>query len=1538
MNPLENPRETPNGGYENAPRISYVMSEYSSDEGSTSANEDYEENPQAEIQLWDAFRTFMRKPETGSMADKRCFEKLLRAVKVIVYGVVFIVVLGGSVVSKGTILFMTSHIRNRRYTYYCNYEAGRRYRQFVATLPDEGRVAWMWCIFFAFIGPEVFTLLSSINACIFKKWRMPRVAPFLLVIFMETCHTVGTAMLFLLLLPNMDVVRGAMITNCVCFVPGFLALLSRHKQRDDPLKFLVLFGDFAALLVQATAFVVWPLLETSLGGSSLHWFLPGALCLISCRWWSNYVSSDSPLGFIRSLAKVKEELKPSRSIMCALVTIWKICIFLTSIIVIACWNGLDIFTFFRLFSDAFAEYNVTVIEITSSIGGDTIPDFSGMIPNGESSYVTAETFAPLYVLLIHSLAGLLAYFFGRFACKTMIQGFSFAFPINLTVPVCITILVIMCALRNQDVCVFHDTIPDYLFFESPALVSFGDFLNEQYAWMWLLWLLSQTWITIHIWSPKSEKLASTERLFSVPMYDSLLVDQSLALNRRKDDAPGDTVDEDKQEVIVEEEDSQMISNSAPDEFFISKVRNSDYVTRIYACATMWHETKNEMTQFVSSILRMDEDQCARRVAQKYLRVPIQDYYELETHIFFDDAFCCMHGCSSVPCKHDENESQVNHYVMSLVKIVESNIEAMQMRALPPIKYPTPYGGRLVWTLPGKTKMIAHLKDKNKIRHRKRWSQVMYMYYLLGYRLMELPIDVDRKEVIAENTYILTLDGDVDFQPEAVRVLVHLMKRNKDLGAACGRIHPIGSGPMVWFQMFEYAIGHWLQKSTEHLIGCVLCSPGCFSLFRAKALMDDNVMRKYATKSTEARHYVQYDQGEDRWLCTLILQMGYRVEYSAASDAYTHAPETFNEFYNQRRRWIPSTMANIFDLLSTAKQTRQINDNISWLYIFYQWMIMGSTILGPGTIFLMLVGAFVAAFNIDEWTSFYYNLIPVLIFVIVCCICKATTQLFIGAIISTVYGLVMVAVLVGIMIQIAEDGWLAPSTLLFFLIAGQLIVAGLFHPQELQCLVWGIIYYVTVPSMYMLLIIFSLFNLNNITWGTRETKKPDEELQEEQQAETAEAKETSGKKGSGFFKSLSGTKNTSTTGAIVFSLAGLFKCILCTHGKPSEEERRFDAISESLGKVNARLETMERNLDQSQQPIGRRRSSFVGCRIGASNDNLGVISEDSAEDAESHVSDTASELSDVTENSEANRERTFLISPYWLQDERLRKSEVDFLTNPEEGFWKDLIGKYLRPIDLDNKEQWPLGIIYIISYDEASIEVHLSKEYLQLEPIGFLFIIAFAVILLIQFVAMLFHRFNTFSHIIANTTLDCYCCKKASDLSQETILNNNVLDIVRELQQVDDIDTDFRKSSAISPKRRKTIHKLEENRQRRPTVGTFESTFRKNFKEADISALPRLVSARMSSRAFKAFEEQRTTVMAERKKSQLRKQSNEDNISSNDIETHPGMAGQVHPMHSDDENPYAYDNDGLELHELPIRNVVAPPRVSQVTFQENTEKK
>ena len=44
--------------------------------------------------------------------------------------------------------------------------------------------------------------------------------------------------------------------------------------------------------------------------------------------------------------------------------------------------------------------------------------------------------------------------------------------------------------------------------------------------------------------------------------------------------------------------------------------------------------------------------------------------------------------------------------------------------------------------------------------------------------------------------------------------------------------------------------------------------------------------RYTTVAKQAREHLQFDQGEDRWLCTLLLQRGWRVEYSAASDSFT----------------------------------------------------------------------------------------------------------------------------------------------------------------------------------------------------------------------------------------------------------------------------------------------------------------------------------------------------------------------------------------------------------------------------------------------------------------------------------------------------------------------------------------------------------------------------------------------------------------------------------------------------------------------------
>ena len=93
--------------------------------------------------------------------------------------------------------------------------------------------------------------------------------------------------------------------------------------------------------------------------------------------------------------------------------------------------------------------------------------------------------------------------------------------------------------------------------------------------------------------------------------------------------------------------------------------------------------------------------------------------------------------------------------------------------------------------------------------------------------------------------------------------------------------------------------------------------------------------------------------------------------------------------------------------------------MAWTFIF-QVMMMVGTVLGPGTIFLMLVGAFSVAFSISNNDAFLYNLIPIIGFMIVCFVMNDKIQLFVAQILSAIYGLIMMAVLVGILLQVYSD--------------------------------------------------------------------------------------------------------------------------------------------------------------------------------------------------------------------------------------------------------------------------------------------------------------------------------------------------------------------------------------------------------------------------------------------------------------------------------------------------------------------------------------
>jgi chitin synthase len=132
------------------------------------------------------------------------------------------------------------------------------------------------------------------------------------------------------------------------------------------------------------------------------------------------------------------------------------------------------------------------------------------------------------------------------------QRAGFALPTFLVVPVTIIFLNDSCSARLADACFMSNFLSKELFWNcQPRVISFWswEFWFTPQNWIWLGWLLAQFWISIHLWTPKHERLTRSEkygfyscrvkvlifRLFVLTYYNSFFIDQALAFNRRRDD-------------------------------------------------------------------------------------------------------------------------------------------------------------------------------------------------------------------------------------------------------------------------------------------------------------------------------------------------------------------------------------------------------------------------------------------------------------------------------------------------------------------------------------------------------------------------------------------------------------------------------------------------------------------------------------------------------------------------------------------------------------------------------------------------------------------------------------------------------------------------------------------------------------------------------------------------------------------------------------------------------------------------------------------
>lgn len=116
-------------------------------------------------------------------------------------------------------------------------------------------------------------------------------------------------------------------------------------------------------------------------------------------------------------------------------------------------------------------------------------------------------------------------------------------------------------------------------------------------------------------------------------------------------------------------------------------------------------------------------------------------------------------------------------------------------------------------------------------------------------------------------------------------------------------------------------------------------------------------------------------------------------------------------------------------------------------------------------------------------------------------------------------------------------------------------------------------------MYMLLIIYSLFNMNDVSWGTRENPQPAQVAPDPASGSGGAAvgvvPEKDLTKAQRLMRYLGTTKRDEEDGAIDFSLAGLFRCMLCTHPRDKSETVHLLQIADQLKEINDRLDDFER---------------------------------------------------------------------------------------------------------------------------------------------------------------------------------------------------------------------------------------------------------------------------------------------------------------------------------------------------------------------------
>ncbi|CAC5411928.1 CHS1 [Mytilus coruscus] len=381
----------------------------------------------------------------------------------------------------------------------------------------------------------------------------------------ETIHTVGLSMLAFVVLPSFDPASASVVYMSVAVIPAAIdfidtASVSQNKGKESKIftrKSKLAFFSFPlfGLILQLVGMIlVGAYIERD---RLIGMYVAGSI-LVSIKYWENFISLEG--NRFASMREIKRKHQEGRTKISCLTSMWKI--FFTVLVVISIFtaaarnaNSMDVLkTFFGK--------GQSDLELTN--GNDQVgnnPDYYDYVPfvvaiiNIISDYLCYKALKSICVINCQRLGVSVLLFVLPVATVFTLSGLMYK-PETLKFELC-------------DVFFSKWCIKDLSGLEDKFYMIIGAFI---------MFYLSLILICKHVMKVNGYRHGETARICVSPFYCGVFLDISLLLNRRREDREYDT--------ILKKTDENI------------PTRNSGRKMLYACCATMWHETENEMNAVI----------------------------------------------------------------------------------------------------------------------------------------------------------------------------------------------------------------------------------------------------------------------------------------------------------------------------------------------------------------------------------------------------------------------------------------------------------------------------------------------------------------------------------------------------------------------------------------------------------------------------------------------------------------------------------------------------------------------------------------------------------------------------------------------------------------------------------------------------------------------------------------------------------------------------------------------------------------------------